>query len=89
MSTADTDIRVRIDTETKERATAALESMGLTVSDLIRMVLRRVADEQRLPFEVKVPNAGTRKAMADTEAGIDVARFDTVEALMADLHAED
>ncbi len=85
----DTDVRVRIDSDTKDRASAALEAMGLTLSDGIRLFLRRVADEQAIPFEVRVPNAVTRKAMADAESGEDVARFETVEALMADLHAED
>ena len=33
--------------------------MGLTVSDAIRLLLLRVADEKRLPFAVQVPNATT------------------------------
>jgi DNA-damage-inducible protein J len=39
--------------------------MGLTVSDAIRLLLLRVADEKRLPFEVKVPNAKSRRAMKE------------------------
>jgi DNA-damage-inducible protein J len=61
----DTIVRSRIDTETKERAAAALEAMGLTISDAIRLLLLRVAEEKRLPFEVKVPNASSRRAMKD------------------------
>ena len=55
--TADTIVRSRIDAATKERAAAALEAMGLTISDAIRLLLLRVADEKRLPFEVKVRRA--------------------------------
>ena len=33
------------------------EAMGLSVSDAIRMLMMRVADEQRLPFDVKAQNA--------------------------------
>jgi DNA-damage-inducible protein J len=62
---ADSIVRSRIDTETKERAAAALEAMGLTISDAIRLLLLRVADEKRLPFEVKVPNTKSRLAMRD------------------------
>ena len=47
---------------------AALEAMGLTISDAIRLLLLRVADEQRLPFEVKVPNAASRGAMQELAA---------------------
>ena len=88
MSTADTYVRARIDTVTKERATDALEAMGLSVSDAIRLLMLRVADERRLPFEVKVPNATTRRAIAELEAG-EGKRFNSVEELMADLNADD
>lgn len=88
MTTADTYVRARIDTATKERATDALESMGLSISDAIRLMLLRVADERRLPFEVKVPNAATRKAINELEAGKG-KRFASVDDLMADLHADD
>lgn len=88
MSTADTYVRARIDTGTKERAAEALEAMGLSISDAIRLLMLRIADERRLPFEVKVPNATTRKAMAELEAGKGKG-FASVEALMADLHADD
>ena len=88
MSAADTYVRARINKKTKERAAEALEAMGLSISDAIRLLMLRVADERRLPFEVKVPNATTRKAMAELEAGKG-KRFASVEALMADLHEDD
>ena len=63
MSTADTYVRARIDTDTKKRAADALEAMGLSISDAIRLLMLRVADERRLPFDVKVPNATTRLSL--------------------------
>lgn len=66
---ADSVVRARIPSDTKDQASAALARMGLSVSDAIRLLLMRIADEQRLPFDVTVPNAATRKAMADLEAG--------------------
>jgi DNA-damage-inducible protein J len=59
MHTAETYVRARIDTKTKDRAADALEAMGLSISDAIRLLMLRIADERRLPFEVKVPNATT------------------------------
>jgi DNA-damage-inducible protein J len=88
MATADTYVRARIDTATKERAADALEAMGLSISDAIRLLMLRVADEQKLPFEVRVPNARTLKAIAELESGKG-KRFRTVDALMDDLHAND
>ena len=88
MSHAYTYVRARIDSATKEQATIALEAMGLSISDAIRLLMLRIADEHRLPFEVKVPSATTRKALAELEAG-NGKRFSSVDDLMADLHADD
>ena len=88
MTTADTFVRARIDSETKDKATAALQALGLSVSDALRILLRRVAADQTFPLELKVPNAETRAAIAELEAGKG-KRFASVDALMADLHADD
>jgi DNA-damage-inducible protein J len=56
----DTYVRARIDSNTKERATEALAAMGLSVSDAIRLLMLRIADERCLPFAIKAPNAKTR-----------------------------
>ena len=50
-------------------AVAALEAMGLTMSDAIRLLLLRVADEKRLPFDVKTPSAKSRLAMKELAEG--------------------
>ncbi len=88
MAISNTYVRARIDSVTKERAADALEEMGLSISDAIRLLMLRVADERRLPFEVKVPNAKTRKAIAELESG-NAKSFASVNALIADLHADD
>ena len=83
---ADSIVRARIDSDTKARATEALDAMGLTVSDAIRLMLLRVADEKRLPFAVKVPNATTVKAMKELEAGKG-ERFADADELFEDIGA--
>ena len=87
MSFANTYVRARIDSETKERAADALQAMGLSVSDAIRLLMLRIADEKRLPFEVKVPNVTTKEAINELEGGKG-KHFNRVESLMDDLHAE-
>jgi DNA-damage-inducible protein J len=87
-TTQDAYVRARIDAVTKERAVEALADMGLSVSDAIRLLLIRVADERRLPFEVKTPNRVTREAIAELEAG-GGQEFATVSDMMKDLHADD
>ncbi|MEI7695203.1 MAG: type II toxin-antitoxin system RelB/DinJ family antitoxin [Chlorobium sp.] len=48
---ANTVVRARIDEKTKAEATAVLASIGLTLSDAVRLMLMRVAAEKALPFE--------------------------------------
>jgi DNA-damage-inducible protein J len=74
MITADTYVRARIDTATKDRAAVALKAMGLSISDAIRLLMMRVADERKLPFEIKVPNATTRAALLEAEQIIKTRR---------------
>ena len=81
---SDTVVRARIDSNTKSRATEALRAMGLTVSDAIRLLLLRVADEKRLPFAIQVPNSKTLKAMKDLDDGKG-QRFDSAKELFRDL----
>jgi DNA-damage-inducible protein J len=81
---ADAIVKARIPGDVKDRAMSTLESIGLSVSDVIRLTLMRIADEGRLPFAVEVPNRATRKAMAELEAG-GGTRCDSAEALFEDL----
>ena len=58
-----TMVHVRIDERIKTQAAETLASMGLTVSDAVRVFLTRVVADKELPFAVKVPNARSRAAM--------------------------
>jgi DNA-damage-inducible protein J len=45
-------VQTRIDPKVKRRASAVLERMGITVSDAVRILLTRTANEGSLPFEL-------------------------------------
>lgn len=81
---ADSVVRARIPAEMKDKAVEALDRMGLSVSDLIRLTFLRVAEEGRLPFAVEIPNTATREAMAELEAG-GGEKFASVDELLEDL----
>jgi DNA-damage-inducible protein J len=86
--TANTVVRARIDGRIKEEAAGVLSAMGLTVSDAFRLMMTRIAAEKALPFEPLIPNAETIEAMLEARRG-NLPRFDSVEALFADLNADD
>ena len=86
--TANAVVRARIDKDIKEEATIVLASMGLTVSEAMRLMLTRVAKERKLPFEPLIPNAETIAAMKEARKG-NMQSFDSIDDLMTDLNAED
>lgn len=81
---ATTMVHIRIDEKVKERAAKTLATMGMSVSDAVRILLVRVAAEKALPFEVKVPNATTIRAMRAVERRKG-KRFKSPDALFKEL----
>lgn len=86
MPATDSYVRARIDSKTKKKAVVALESMGLSVSDAIRLLLVRIVQDRCLPFEVR--GLKTKKAIAELESGKG-KKSRSVSALMDDLHEDD
>lgn len=73
-------VRSRISLEVKEQAAAVLESLGLSVSDVMRIVLTRVAREGALPFDL-TPNKLTRETLRKSARGQEVHRAKDAEDL--------
>ena len=78
-------VRARIDESLKEEAAAVLAEMGLTVSDVVRIVLTKVAKDKALPFEMRVPNRLTAQTLAKSERGEDVHHADDAGDLFKQL----
>ncbi|EJB2593965.1 type II toxin-antitoxin system RelB/DinJ family antitoxin [Salmonella enterica] len=74
-------IRARIDKTVKNEAADVLASMGMTVSDLMRITLTKVARDKALPFDMRVPNELTAKTIATSEKGIDVHKAEDANDL--------
>ncbi len=80
-------VTTRVNENIKHEASEVLASMGLTVSDAVRLLLTKVAKEKAFPFELWQPNAETITAMQEdlTHA----KAFTSINELMADLNADD
>lgn len=82
-------VQTRIDADIRDRASAVLESMGLTVSDAVRILLTRTANEGVLPIDLLANSeaydtwfrAKVREALDDNRADI---TDDQVEAHFAE-----
>ena len=77
-------VRARISEAVKDRASAVLADMGLTVSDVVRITLTRVAKDGALPFEL-TPNKLTTETLAKSERGEDLHSAKNAEDLFDQL----
>lgn len=77
-------VRARIDASLKDEAALVLDSLGLTISDVMRMTLTRIAREKALPLELARPNPETLAAMEEARAirTSRGGRFTTADALI-------
>lgn len=70
-------IQARVDAAVKERATAVLESVGLTISVAVRILLTRTANEGALPFALTAdPQAHDAWFRAKVQEALDDLRPD-------------
>jgi len=85
---ADTDIRARIDRATKTEATAILAAMGLTTSETIRLLMKKIVAEKAFPFNPLIPNDETIRAIKEAREGKAVS-VGSVDALFEELNTDD
>jgi len=87
MSAQTSMLHIRVEDDIKDQATLTLTAMGLTMSDAVRLFLRRVVVDQAFPLELKVPNAETLSAIEESRVMMSKrkARFSDADALLADL----
>jgi DNA-damage-inducible protein J len=74
-------VRARIDPDLKLRAETILGTLGLNASDAIRLFYTQVTLLDGLPFDVRVPNAVTRKAIRDARAGRNLRHYDSTSEM--------
>lgn len=78
-------LSVRTDEETKEKVGEILKKLGLNHSTAINMYYKLILANQGLPFEVKLPNKTTIKAMKEAENKKNLTRNETSKELFDDL----
>ena len=79
-------ISARISPELKNGAERIFTDLGLTVSQAITLFYRQVELQQGLPFEVRMPNKTTVKALDSAKSRRNLDAFDTVDELFDDLN---
>ncbi|MDR0564207.1 MAG: type II toxin-antitoxin system RelB/DinJ family antitoxin [Azoarcus sp.] len=67
-------IRTKIEQTLKDEVMSVLAGMGLTVSDVVRVALTKIAKEKALPFDMLIPNKLTVETLQKSERGEDLHR---------------
>jgi DNA-damage-inducible protein J len=63
---------IYLDQDTKIQAKELFKKFHISLSDAVNLFLSQSVLEQGLPFQVKIPNAQTQKAMQDVRDGIGI-----------------
>jgi DNA-damage-inducible protein J len=72
-------IRARVDETLKTSTETLFARLGLTMTEAITLFLTQCEMRQGLPFEVKIPNEETRRALDEAHAGVGIISHNTVE----------
>lgn len=80
-------IRARIEPELKSKVEKIFAALGLNVTEAITMFYKQVELNNGLPFDVKIPNKTTQKAIEETEKGINIIKCDDMEDLFKRLNS--
>jgi len=81
-------VQARVPGDIQDMANQVIEASGLTVSDVVRVLMTRIARDKVIPAGLFQPNPETLAAFSEVERG-GLRSFDSVDALFSDLHAQD
>lgn len=74
---------IKLDVEIKAKAKEIFQELGITMGEAVNIFLNQVALHKGLPFEVKIPNDETKKAIEDARKGINM-QSTSIEEMMAE-----
>ena len=78
-------LHARIEPQLKKASEAIFHKIGLTTTDAIRLFFKQVELQNGMPFDVKIPNRESKKALRDARAGKNLTRYDSPDAFSKSL----
>jgi len=80
-------INARIEPKLKNEAETIFRQLGLTTAQALMLFFAHVRNYRGLPFELRIPNATTRRAIKNARRGTAVKKFRSVEEMMEELES--
>lgn len=78
-------VSVRMEPALKRAAEEVLRKLGLPASQAVTLFYRQLVLQRGLPFEIKIPNVVTRKALEEAVDKRDLTSYSSVDELFEDL----
>ena len=88
MATKTDFIRVRINPELKIAVQEILDKLGITTTEFITLSYHQALLKQGIPFNVRIPNAETKKAIEDMEKSVGVSTYKNIDEFMEEMENE-
>ena len=63
---------IKLDVEVKAKAKEIFKELGITMGEAVNIFLNQVTLHKGLPFEIKIPNEETKKAIEEARKGINM-----------------
>jgi len=63
---------IKLDVEVKAKAKEIFKELGITMGEAVNIFLSQVALHKGLPFEIKIPNEETKKAIEEARRDINM-----------------
>lgn len=79
-------VQVRMPEDLKQEVNSILNTLGLTPSEAVLLYYKQIALNHGLPFEIKVPNRQTSKAIKEARAGKGLKKYESTDDLFQDLN---
>lgn len=83
---ADAIIQARVDKKTKKLAQDVLSALNMTLSEAVVIYLKQIIYHRGIPFDLKIPNAATRKALRDVKKGRGLHTVADTDKLLKELN---
>jgi DNA-damage-inducible protein J len=80
-----TTIQTRVDPVVKHNAQIILKKLNISMSEAISIYLSQITLHKGIPFEIKLPNEITQKALKDSENGKSLHGVHSVDELFREL----
>jgi DNA-damage-inducible protein J len=85
MSTKAATVRARVEAELKEETELIFDQLGISTTEAIRIFFKQVQLQKGLPFDMKVPNEVTQKALHEARTRKNLTTSKGTDQLFEDL----